>query len=92
MGWIIAGAVVVVIMILLMTSVKVRFEYSDGLRLRINCLFITLVQIPAGTRKRKRRNAFCAQSPRAARRSLKRSCWRFSSGRMGRSKDETCFP
>lgn len=56
MGWIIAGAVVVVIMILLMTSVKVRFEYSDGLRLRINWLFITLVQIPAGTRKRKRRN------------------------------------
>lgn len=56
MGWIIAGAVVVVIMILLMTSVKVRFEYSDGLRLRINWLFITLVQIPAGTRKQKRRN------------------------------------
>lgn len=56
MGWIIAGAVVVVIMILLMTSVKVRFEYSDVLRLRINWLFITLVQIPAGTRKRKRRN------------------------------------
>ena len=56
MGWIIAGAVVVGIMILLMTSVKVRFEYSDGLRLRINWLFITLVQIPAGTRKRKRRN------------------------------------
>lgn len=56
MGWIIAWAVVVVIMILLMTSVKVRFEYSDGLRLRINWLFITLVQIPAVTRKRKRRN------------------------------------
>ena len=56
MGLIIAGAVVVVIMILLMTSVKVRFEYSDGLRLRINWLFITLVQIPAGTRKQKRRN------------------------------------
>lgn len=56
MGWIIAGAVVVAIMILLMTSVKVRFEYSDGLRLRINWLFITLVQIPAGTRKQKRRN------------------------------------
>ena len=51
MGW-----MVVVIMILLMTSVKVRFEYSDGLRLRINWLFITLVQIPAGTRKQKRRN------------------------------------
>ena len=29
MGWIIAGAVVAVILILLMTSVKVRFDYSD---------------------------------------------------------------
>lgn len=56
MGWIIAGAVVVVIMILLMTSVKVRFEYSDGLRLKINWLFLTLVRIPAGTKKQKRRN------------------------------------
>lgn len=56
MGWIIAGAVVVFIMILLMTSVKVRFEYSDGLRLKINWLFITLVRIPAKTRKQKRRN------------------------------------
>lgn len=56
MGWIIAGAVVVVIMILLMTSVKVRFEYSDELRLKISWLFLTLVRIPAVTKKQKRRN------------------------------------
>ena len=41
MGWIIAGAVVAVILILLMTSVKVRFDYSDPgeLRLIISWLF-----------------------------------------------------
>ena len=45
MGWIIAGAVVTVILILLMTSVKVRFDYSDPgeLRLIISWLFVTLV-------------------------------------------------
>lgn len=56
MGWIIAGAIVAFLLILLMTSVKVRFEYSDELRIRINWLFITLVRIPAKTKKQKRRN------------------------------------
>lgn len=56
MGWIIAGAVIAFIMILLMTSVKVRFEYSDDLRLKINWFFITFVSIPAKTKKQKRRN------------------------------------
>ena len=55
-GWIIAGAIVVVILILLMTSVTVRFEYSGELRLKINWLFINLVQIPAKTKKMKRRD------------------------------------
>lgn len=55
-GWIIAGAIVAAILILLMTSVTVRFEYSDGLRLKINWLFLNLVQIPAKTRKMKRRD------------------------------------
>ncbi len=55
-GWIIAGAIVAVILILLMTSVTVRFEYSDDLRLKINWLFVDLVQIPAKTRKMKRRD------------------------------------
>lgn len=55
-GWIIAGAIVAVILILLMTSVTVRFEYSDELRLKINWLFVDLVQIPAKTRKMKRRD------------------------------------
>ncbi len=55
-GWIIAGAIVAVILILLMTSVTVRFEYSDGLRLKINWLFLNLVQIPAKTKKMKRRD------------------------------------
>lgn len=58
MGWIIAGAVVAVILILLMTSVKVRFDYSDPgeLRLKISWLFVTLVRIPAKTKKQKRRD------------------------------------
>ena len=58
MGWIIAGAVVAVILILLMTSVKWRFDYSDPgeLRLKISWLFITLVRIPAKTKKQKRRD------------------------------------
>lgn len=53
MGWIIAGAVVAVILILLMTSVKVRFDYSDPgeLRLKISWLFVTLVRIPAENQK-----------------------------------------
>ena len=53
MGWIIAGAVVAVILILLMTSVKVRFDYSDPgeLRLKISWLFVTLVRIPTKTKK-----------------------------------------
>lgn len=55
-GWIIAGAIVAAILILLMTSVTVRFEYSDGLRLKINWLFLNLVQIPAKTKKMKRRD------------------------------------
>lgn len=55
-GWIIAGAIVAVILILLMTSVTVRFEYSDELRLKINWLFVDLVQIPARTKKMKRRD------------------------------------
>lgn len=55
-GWIIAGAIVAAILILLMTSVTVRFEYSDGLRLKINWLFLNLMQIPAKTRKMKRRD------------------------------------
>lgn len=53
-GWIIAGAIVAVILILLMTSVTVRFEYSGELRLKINWLFLNLVQIPAKTKKMKR--------------------------------------
>ena len=58
MGWIIAGAVVAVILILLMISVKVRFDYSDPgeLRLIISWLFVTLVRIPAKTKKQKRRD------------------------------------
>ncbi len=55
-GWIIAGAIVAVILILLMTSVTVRFEYSGELRLKINWLFVDLVQIPAKTKKMKRRD------------------------------------
>lgn len=55
-GWIIAGAIVAVILILLMTSVTVRFEYSGELRLKINWLFVDLVQIPARTKKMKRRD------------------------------------
>lgn len=55
-GWIIAGAIVAVILILLMTSVTVRFEYSDELRLKISWLFADLVQVPAKTKKMKRRD------------------------------------
>ena len=60
-GWIIAGAIIVVLLVLLMTSVKVRFEYSGELRLRINWLFITLVRIPAKTKKMKRRDKKAAK-------------------------------
>lgn len=58
MGWIIAGAVVAVILVLLMTSVRVRFEFSDPgeLRLRVSWLFVTLVRVPAKTKKQKRRD------------------------------------
>ncbi len=56
MGRVIAGAVILFIMLLLMTSVKVRFEFSDGLRLRISWYFWTIFGIPAKTKKRKRRN------------------------------------
>ena len=66
MGWIIVGAIFVFLMILLMTSVKVRFEYSDGLRLKINWLFITPVRIPAKPRKRKRRKKTRKSAKRAA--------------------------
>lgn len=58
MGWIIAGAIIAVILILLMTSVRVRFDYSDPgeLRLKISWLFVTLVRVPAKTKKQKRRD------------------------------------
>jgi len=58
MGWIIAGAIIAVILVLLMTSVRVRFEFSDPgeLRLRISWLFVTLVRVPAKTKKQKRRD------------------------------------
>ncbi len=55
-GWIIAGAVIVFLLVLLMTSVKVRFEYADELRLKISWLFVPLVRIPARTKKMKRRD------------------------------------
>lgn len=55
-GWIIAGAIILFLLVLLMTSVKVRFEYSDGLRLKINWLFVKIVSIPAKTKKMKRRD------------------------------------
>ncbi len=55
-GWIIAGAIILFLLVLLMTSVKVRFEYYDGLRLKINWLFVKIVSIPAATKKMKRRN------------------------------------
>ena len=60
-GWIIAGAIIVVLLVLLMTSVKVRFEYSGELRLKINWLFVTLVRIPAKTKKMKRRDKKAAK-------------------------------
>lgn len=66
MGWIIAGAVIAFIMILLMTSVKVRFEYSDDLRLKINWFFITFVRIPAKTKKQERRNKKTEQDAESA--------------------------
>ncbi len=58
MGWIIAGAIIAVILILLMTSVRVRFDYADPgeLRLKISWLFVTLVRVPAKTKKQKRRD------------------------------------
>lgn len=61
-GWIIAGAVIVFLLVLLMTSVRVRFEYSDELRLKISWLFITLVRVPAKTRKMKRRDKKAAKA------------------------------
>lgn len=60
-GWIIAGAIIVVLLVLLMTSVKVRFEYSGELRLKINWLLVTLVRIPAKTKKMKRRDKKAAK-------------------------------
>lgn len=60
-GWIIAGAIIVVLLVLLMTSVKVRFEYSGELRLKINWLFVTLVRVPAKTKKMKRRDKKAAK-------------------------------
>ena len=49
MGWIIAGAVVAVILILLMTSVKVRFDYSDPRELRLK-ISLSLIHISEPTR------------------------------------------
>lgn len=65
-GWIIAGAVVAFLLILLMIPVRVRFEYSDELRLRIRWLFITLVRIPAVKRKMKRRDKKVEKDAEAA--------------------------
>ena len=58
MGWIIAGAIIAFVLILLMTSVRVRFDYADPgeLRLKISWLFVTLVRVPAKTKKQKRRD------------------------------------
>ena len=60
-GWIIAGAVVAFLLAVLMTSVKVRFEYHGDLRLKISWLFITLVRVPAKTKKMKRRDKKAAK-------------------------------
>ncbi len=54
-GWIIAGSIIAVILILLMTSVKVRFEFYDGLRLKISWLFLTFVRVPAKPKKKRRK-------------------------------------
>lgn len=56
-GWIIAGSIIAVILILLMTSVKVRFEFYDGFRLKISWLFLTFVRIPAKPKKKRRKKA-----------------------------------
>lgn len=60
-GWIIAGAVIVFLLVLLMTSVKVRFEYYDELRLKISWLFITIIRVPARKKKMKRRDKKAAK-------------------------------
>ncbi|MGN1340680.1 MAG: DUF2953 domain-containing protein [Oscillospiraceae bacterium] len=65
-GWIIAGSIIVVLLVLLMTSVKARFEYSDELRLKISWLFLTIVRIPAKTKKMKRRDKKAAKDAEEA--------------------------
>ena len=65
-GWIIVGGIVAFLLILLMTSVRVRFEYSDQLRLKISWLFVTFVRVPAKTKKMKRRDKKAARSAEKA--------------------------
>lgn len=65
-GWIIAGAVVASLLTLLLIPVRVRFEYSDELRLKISWLFITIVKIPARKRKMKRRDKKAKKDAKAA--------------------------
>lgn len=67
MGWIIAGAVVAVILILLMTSVTARFSYTDEeLRLSVRWFFVRIIEIPARTKKQKKRDKSAGKDIKSA--------------------------
>ncbi len=91
-GWIIAGAIVAVILILLMTSVTVRFEYSGELRLKINWLFLNLVQIPAKTKKMKRRDKKAEKDVKSAAADEEELSGEAPDGKTGVSQEKKSSP
>lgn len=65
-GWIIAGSIIAAILALLLSPVRLRFEYSDELRLKISWLFLTFVRIPPKTKKQARRDKKAEKDAKAA--------------------------
>lgn len=65
-GWIIAGCIIAAILALLLSPVRLRFEYSDELRLKISWLFLTFVRIPPKTKKQARRDKKAEKDAKAA--------------------------
>lgn len=54
MGWIIFAAVVLAVFLLLCCTVNVRFEYGEGIRLRISFWWFTIFAVPSAKKKKKR--------------------------------------
>lgn len=56
MGWIIFGGIALLIAALLASPVVARVEYSEELRLKISWLFVTILSVPAKTKRAAKRD------------------------------------